>query len=74
LRKVSFFDTSEFIFDLKNRQQPIPATRPSVLAGETLDPKDGDAMINDPGKREVKGEGFVAGIEGFVAGMMRPPA
>ncbi len=48
------------MFRLKNRPQPTLATRPSVLAGETFDPKDGDAMINDAGKHEVKSEGIVA--------------
>src|ERR1700732_228057 len=39
LRKPDFFDMLAFIFDFKNREQPILATRPSVLAGETSIPR-----------------------------------
>ena len=65
LLEPGFSDMSAFIFDFKNRWQPILATRPSVLAGETHDPKDGDAMINDAGKHGVKGEGLVALLIGL---------
>ena len=52
-----FLVTALFINYFKSLTYPILATRPSVLAGEPSVTKDGDAMINDAGKHEVKGEG-----------------
>src|ERR1700722_3986830 len=38
----------------------FPRLAPPSWRARPFDPKDGDAMINDAGKHEVKGEGFVA--------------
>ena len=55
LPESGFLATVSLVFHFKNRVQPIPVIHPSVaLSNDCLNLNDGDAMINDAGKHEVK--------------------
>ena len=56
LPQSGFLATLLFMFHFKNRVQPTRVTRPfSLQWGEQcLNPNDGDVMINDAGKQQVK--------------------
>jgi hypothetical protein len=55
LLESDFLATLSFMFHFKNRYQPILATRPPFdMSERCLNPTDGDVMINDAGKQQVK--------------------
>jgi hypothetical protein len=57
------------MFHIRNRKQPIRKLRPAILAGRICltSPSDGDAMINDPGKHEVKNQALTPYHGGEIA-------
>src|SRR5258708_4519258 len=62
LHRSGFLAKRYFMFHIRNRGYPIHKPRPAVLAGRVCltCPSDGDAMINDPGKHEVKNQALTA--------------
>jgi hypothetical protein len=69
LPESGFSNQFSLMFHIKNQNQPIPATRPAVLAQRALLPLGSEAIINEAGKRSVKamkpGQGFTRHNKSF---------